>query len=153
MSKLQDELLDAALPKLKQLGHRLRDDFLSRYGTYVNEEDRARLAELVEQANDLTARAIATKTEDEARQYEQAIKSTCRSVKTLKLKVEIVQDAKDASIIAEALDAVLETFKSVGATLVGIVVQGVAEGAVKSFSEGDGSDLFGGVKEFAGDLL
>lgn len=152
---LQQELLDIAEPKLKELSDRLRGDFMQRYGKYVNDEDVARLDELVRQGNDMALKALTAPNEDAARQYNAALASIERSVATLKLKVEIVQDAKDANVLGEALGAVWDTVKSVGSAIIGMVVQGVAKGAVASITGGEGGtgDLFGGVKEFAGDLF
>ena len=154
LGEIQNQAIDVAKPKLKALSDRLRSDFMERYGKYVNAEDKARLDELVRQGNELAMLAVTAKNDDEARQYANALTSIENSAATLRLKVEIVQEAKDANVLAEALGAVWDTIKSVGASLIGMLVQGVAKGAISSISGGEVTgDLLGGVKEFAGDLI
>ncbi len=158
LKDIQTQVVDYGKPKLKELGEKLKNDFIARYGKYVSESDQTRLAELARQGQDLAILAVTAKSEDEARQYAAAIKSLELSVATIQLKIEIEEDAQNASLLAEAFGAVLDTFKSVAAGVIGVVVKGVANGVISTVKDSGGSltnpgDLIGGVKEFGGSLF
>jgi len=158
LKAVQDDVVEYAKPKLKELGENLKDSFIARYGKYVNEADLERLSELTRQGHDMSVLALTAKTEDEARQYAQAIKALEASVATIDLKIAIEEDAQKANFIAEAFAAGLATFKSVAAGVLGIIIKGVGQGVIGAVKDSGGSltnpsDLVGGVKTFGGSLF
>lgn len=148
------DIADYSKPHLKELGKGLVSKFQDRYAKYVSAGDLERFKKLSQDAMDNETKALLADNPDHARQYAQAAKSNVRSMETLSLAAEVVQDAQTASLIMEALDSVLEAFKGMAAGVLQIVVKGVVGGAIGSLGGSGGGDLGsmleGGISEFGG---
>jgi len=148
------DIADYSKPYLKELGKGLVGKFQERYAKYVSAEDLERFKKLSQDAMDNETKALLADNPDHARQYAQAAKSNVRSMETLSLAAEVVQDAQTASFLMEALDSILEAFKGMAAGVLSIVVGGVIKGAIGSLGGGGGGDLGaaleGGISEFGG---
>jgi hypothetical protein len=148
------DIAEYSKPHLKELGKGLVGKFQARYGKYVSAGDMDRFKQLSQDAMDNETKALLADNPDHARQYAQAAASNVRSIETLSLAAEIVQDAQTASLLMEALDSVLEAFKGMAAGVLSIIVGGVIKGAIGSLGGGGGGDLGealqGGISEFGG---
>jgi len=147
------DIVEYAKPQLKELGQGLLASFQDRFSKFVDAGDLDRFKELTQEALDNEQKALLTENADHARQYAQAAKSNIRSIETLTLAAEVAKDAQTASMLMEAFDAVLSTFKGMAGGVLKIVVSGGVKGAGGSLGGGGGDigdSLKGGLSEFGG---
>ena len=126
-----DEVRDAAVGDLANVGKGLAGEFLGAFAGHIQDvaEDRmAKVLEVLEQGADFKVKALSAQTEDEATMYREAVQTSVRRFKTILTGERVVAEEKTADFLARAWDRTLEGLARAAQGTLSVVVAGLVGG-------------------------
>ena len=143
MSSTIDSIRTAAAPELERLADDLSKQFLGGLkGILANADAAARdkVADLIKKGYDFKRKAITADTQEEAREYSEAVATTVRRVKTILLAEKLVAEESVAALVSNLFETALDGLATIAKGLLGTIAEGVVSGVISSIAGGgDGS--------------
>ena len=151
----ETQVREIAEPKLVEAADKIRVNFMTKFGEFVEASHKDKLEDLFKGAADAKLKALLETDPNKARQWAQVSESKVRAMETLGLGAQVVADAKAASFLMETVNLVLDTLGDIAMAIIKGVTAGLVSGAINALTGGAagavGGGIAGAVDSFLGD--
>jgi len=144
-----DEILAAVKPQLAPVADQMKTNFMAAFGSWVESSHKDRLEQLFKDAAEAKLMALVSQDPEKVIEWQDIYRAKLASMTTLGLAVQIVGEAKAASILKEMASQILDVFGAVAATVIGIFIKG----AISGLSGGVGPAVSEGIASLAASFL
>ena len=149
---LKEQVIAIAEPKLVEAADRIRGNFMTKFGEFVEAAHKDELEDLFKGAADAKVKCLVQTDPEKARQWAQVYESKVRAMETLGLGAKVVADAKAASFLMETVNLVLDTLEDIAISIIKGVTAGLVSGAINALTGGAagavGKGIAGAVDSF-----
>lgn len=150
---LNEQIIAIAEPKLVEAAERIRGNFMTKFGEFVESSHKDKLEELFKDAADAKIKCLMQTDTNLARQWAQVYESKVRAMETLGLGSKVVADAKAASFLMETVHLVLDTLGDIAMSIIKGVTAGLVSGAINALTGGAAGAIGGSLASAAGSFL